>query len=826
MTGPCDDVRILDLSGGRAGGIATMVLADFGADVIKVEPPGGDPERAAPSWPLWLRGKRSITLDLTQAGDRQQLHDLAKGADVVVSSHTLAEAKALGADYDTLKALNPGLIFCSITTWGLRGHYAEYPSHDEALVAAKAGRFWSFQHVTKRDGPSFAAVQIGTHAASQSAVAGVLAALYVRERTGEGQLIETSKLHGMIPFEGNLLREQMEQRYAERMAAEPMARFTATSMSTLGYQPILTKDGKWIQFANLLEHLFQASIIQLGLAEEIFGNPNYEGAPNRVTEEAREEIRNIMLRRAREKTADEWMAIFRENEDVAAEPVGSSQTALYNADLVANGQVVEQEHPTLGTIRMAGPIVNLKDTPARPGGPAPAAGAHTSEVLAQPWSPRPAWAGKQDGKAPLDGVTVLEFATIIATPLACSLLGDLGARVIKVEPIGGDPGRGLARNGGFGSYVNSSRLNASKQSVCVDLKSEHGQAIVRELIKQTDFIIHNYRPGVPERLGIGYEQAKAINPKVIWLHLGGYGADGPSSYRPGAHPIPGAVNGGALMQAGEAWPPAVSDDIDEIREAARQFTRANEGNPDPCSTMAVQTAALLALRARQVTGEGQQVFVSMLSANQYANSDDAISYAGKPDRLTLDKWVYGTGPARRLYRGSEGWVMLSAESDVQFAKLANAVGRAELASDMRFATVEARKQNADVLARELEALFATKPAAEWEQMLAPAGVGCVQADADENSGQFWLRDEQVTANNLAPRTKHVVLGDYQRWGPVVAFEKNPGTYGGGTIAGEHTKQILGELGFDADQIAKLEEQKVVWVDQTALDLAATLAGAR
>jgi crotonobetainyl-CoA:carnitine CoA-transferase CaiB-like acyl-CoA transferase len=102
----------------------------------------------------------------------------------------------------------------------------------------------------------------------------------------------------------------------------------------------------------------------------------------------------------------------------------------------------------------------------------------------------------------------------------------------------------------------------------------------------------------------------------------------------------------------------------------------------------------------------------------------------------------------------------------------------------------------------------------------------VQADGVENSGQFWLRDEQVTANNLAPRTKHVVLGDYQRWGPVVAFEKNPGTYGGGTLAGEHTKQILGELGFDAEQITKLEEQKVVWVDQTALDLAATLAGAR
>ncbi|MSQ28988.1 MAG: CoA transferase [Dehalococcoidia bacterium] len=810
MTGPCDDIRIIDLSSGRAAGIATMVLGDFGADVIKVEPPGGDLQREDPSWPLWMRGKRSITLDLTTAADQAMLHGLVASADVVVSSSGLEAAEAQHTDYGTLSALNAGLVYCAVTPWGLHGPYASWPGHDEALVAAKAGRYWSFANVARREGPSFGAVQVGTHAAGQAAVAGILSALEARDRTGLGQMIETSVLQGMIPFEGNLLRVQMERKHPERMATEAPLRFTPTSLSTLGYQPVLTKDGKWIQFANLLEHLFQASIIALDLTVQVFGDPRYEGAPNRVTDEAREEIRNMMLVRAREKTAAEWMAIFRQHEDVAADEVGTAQDALYHPDLVGNGEVIEQQHPRLGTIRMAGPIIKLRGTPAIVGAPAPGPGQHTAEVLAAPWQARAPRPVTPDARPPLDGVTILEFATIIATPLACSMLADLGARVIKVEPIGGDPGRGLARNVGIGSYIGATRLNANKESICVDLKSEHGQSIVRGLIAKADMIVHNYRPGVPERLGIGYEQANAIRPGIIWLNLSGYGPDGPSAFRPGAHPIPGAVNGGALMQAGEGWPPPASDDIEAIREASRQFTRANESNPDPCSTMAIQTAALLALRARSVTGKGQQAFVSMLSANQYANADDALSYAGKPARPTLDAALMGTGPLRRLYRTSEGWVLLSAQSDEQFATMCSAVGRAALAVDVRFLTADARTANRDALAAEIEALFASKPADEWERSLIAAGIGCVRADGDESSGHFWTRDEQVAANGLAPIAHHPVLGDYQRWGPVVTFARNPGRYGGGTLAGQQTDDILGELGFGADAVADLRARNVVW----------------
>ncbi len=813
MTGAAEDIRVIDLSVGRPGGIATMVLADYGAEVIKVEPPGGSADRDDYTWPLVLRGKKSVALDLANAGDQAKMHDLVKGADVVVVSYGPSEAAKHAADYETLSKLNPGLVYCSITAWGLKGPYAQYPSHDEALVAAKAGRFWAVQNIAPRLGPSFAAVQVGTHGASLGAVGGILAALHARKRTGHGQMIESSILQGLLPFENTMVREQMELKYPEKMATERGPQNTPTAMSSLGYQPIMAKDGEWIQFANLMEHLFQASIVSLGLIEEVLANPEYSGAPNGLPEDKREEVRNIMLTRALEKTRAEWMEIFYQNEDVAADYVQTAQDALHHRDLVANGEVVEYEHPVVGKLRMAGPVAKLRDTPGAAGFPAPSPGAHTQEVLAAAPRTLPVFSGTGDGFAPLHGITVLEFATIIATPLACTLLGDLGARVIKVEPIGGDPGRGLARSSGIGSYIGATRNNSSKDSICIDLKSEHGQAIVRELIKQADFIIHNYRPGVPERLGIGYEQATAIKPDIIWMNLNGYGPDGPGYLHPGAHPIPGAVNGGALMQAGADWPGDTST-LEGIREASRKFTRANESNPDPCSAMGLQAAALLALHYRDQTGRGQQVFQSMVSANQFANSDDALSYKGKPDRPVIDGMIMGTGPLRRLYHAAEGQLaFISGEDDATFTKFVQAAGQAGLASDARFADKGARAANADALVAVLEPVFASKTADEWERTLTAAGVGCVRADTYPSSGKFWLNDPHVKANGLDPIAHHMVMGDYQRWGPIVKFEKNPGTYGGGMLAGEHTDQILGELGFDQAQITELRDRKVVWSEE-------------
>ena len=826
MNGPFEAVRVIDLSSGQPGGVATMVLADFGADVIKVEPPGGDLRRDEPAAPMWLRGKRSVELDLATAEGREQLHGLVRGADVVVASYAPGDAEPHGADYTTLSALNGGLVYCSITGWGPRGPYAGYPA-DERLVAAKSGRMQGFAGVVRREGPAFEAVRVGTHAATQSAIAGILGALLVRDRLGSGQLVETSLLRGMLPYDfRTLIHSQLLPRYPEQLGADPFAGFAADSMPMLGYQPVMTSDGRWIQFANLLEHLLHSSLVALDLAEDVLANPRYAGAPAALTEETREEVRNIMLERARERPAAEWMERFRENGNVAAEVVGTAQEALRHPDMEANREVVDMEHPRLGTVRQLGLLARLTETPGEVGAPGPEPGEHTAEVLAEP--PRPAWSPPQAGAGSngsargvpahaLEGVTVLEFATIIAAPLGAALLGDMGARVIKVEPTnGGDPIRGLGV--GLGATFGAAKTTASKESICIDLKSEQGQAIVGRMIADADVIIHNYRPGVPDRLGIGYEQARAINPKIIWLSVNGYGPDGPGAHRPSAHPIPGAVCGGALMQSGTAWPPTEVESIGALREASRWFSRANEGNPDPNTSVVVTSAAMLGLAARQHTGQGQRIYLSMLGANGYANAEDFLSYEGKPPRPQIDAQLCGTGALYRLYRTGEGWVFLAAadaasdgdEAVASWKTLCGALGASGLAEDARFATAEARREHDAALAAELEAVFATRDADEWERLLTAAGVGCVRADGYASAGDFMLEDPHAQANALAVEAHHTQWGPYLRWGSPLSFAATPGPAGPGVLAGEHTDRLLEEFGYGASEIERLRAEGVVW----------------
>lgn len=818
MTSVLDDLRVVGIGSGPAAEIATMILADYGADVIKVEPEGGDPIREHRAAPMWLRGKRSVTLDLTASRGLSDLHKIVAGADVVVSAFAPGEAARLGVSYEDIKRLNDKVVFCSVTGWGLRGPYAEYPGEEE-LVAAKSGRMLTLAWIDRRPGPSYEAVRVGTHAAAQSAVTGILAALEVRARSGIGQLVETSLLRGMLPYDfHNLIRQQLLQRHPDKAETELSAGlFALDAQPMLGYQPIMAKDGRWIQFANLLPHLFHSQVAGLGLEEEILKNPRYANSPNGLTPETREEVRNKMLLAAKTKTADEWMAIFRANGNIAAEPVGTAQVALHNADLIANGEVIEIEDPELGTVRQMGPLALLRDTPANITRPAPRIGEHTAEVRGEarrvldvPAVARP------DRSAPLAGVTILEFATIIAAPLGAAYLADLGARVIKIEPAegGGDPMRGMA-GPGLAKYMISSKTTSGKESLCIDLKAPESREVLNALIAKADMIVHNYRQGVPERLGLGYEQAKAIRPDIIWLSVWGYGPDGPSAKRPAAHPIPGGVDGGALMQVGKGFPFTDTDDIDGLREAARRFMRANEGNPDPNTSVAVQTAAMLALHARRRTGKGQQVFLSMLCANAYANADDFVSYAGKAPRPELDEHLMGVSALERLYRAKDdSWVYLDAADDEGWNRLCAALDRAGLCADDRFATRAAREANAEALIAVLEPIFSARHADEWEATLMQRGVSCVRADTYEDVGAFFWQDPHARDNDLSVEAHHKVMGSYRRWGPMVSFSETPGLYRAGVVAGQHTDAILAEVGLAAPEIRRLREAGIVWSDDT------------
>ncbi|MPZ99941.1 MAG: hypothetical protein GEU80_11535 [Dehalococcoidia bacterium] len=799
----CSGIRVLDLSEGPAGGLASMVLADFGADVLKVERPGGDRFRHLAAAPMWLRGKRSIELDLRNGAGRERVLRLAGDADVLLSTFRPGPAERLGLDPARLAELNPALVQCAITGFGPVGEFARYKGY-EGIVAAKSGRMMTFAGQPQRDGPVYAYVQVGTHAVSQAAVQGILAALLVREQTGRGQVVTTSLLQALMPYDlGGLTIQQLMRRFPDQFPGDPWAAFGR--MPTLQYQPVLTRDGRWLQLGNLVEHLFHAFIATAGLGD-IYADPRYQGAPNQYDDAAREELRDRILLRMREETAAHWMELFVANGNIACEPYGSTQHALEHRQLVHNGSVLRVETKQHGPMQQLGPLARLPQTPAAPRTEAPALGEHQdAEWRPRPDRPAPASPpsmAPRPPRHPLEGITILEFASIIATPYACSILGDLGARVIKVEPIGGDPMRGMAAGAG------ASKTTASKESISVDMKAEEGREVVQRLLRHADVLVHNFRPGVPERLGIGYEDVRRVRPQIVYVSASGYGTDGPDAHRPNAHPIPGAALGGAVMQAG--GPPALvaPEDLQGIRELSRQLMRANEVNPDPNTSVVIASATLLALYAKRTQGVGQHVQCDMMTANAYANFDDFVHYDGKPERPPPLPGLLGLSALYRLYQTLEGWVFLAAPSDTEWRALADTVGCAELLADPRFCTAAARAEHDAELSTELEARFARRSAEDWERLLTEAGVACVRADACPPS-VFFDQSPHVLENGFVTEVDHLRWGRLWRTGPLVSLSATPPAPGSGVLAGQHTRQLLRELAFDADAIERMYAAGVV-----------------
>ena len=221
MPGPCTGLLVLDCSWGMPGGLAGLVLADYGAEVIKVEPPTGDPWRTHPAWRFWNRGKQSVVLDLKTAEGRANAHALAARADVVLEAFRPGVAQRLGIDYDTLRGINPRLVYCSLSSFGQDGPLRNVKGY-EAVITARAGRMMAFRGQPDRDGPVYVAVPTISWASSQIAVHGILAALRVRERTARGQWVQTSMLQGLMPYDlQSLVIHRLTQRDPVRWPGDP-----------------------------------------------------------------------------------------------------------------------------------------------------------------------------------------------------------------------------------------------------------------------------------------------------------------------------------------------------------------------------------------------------------------------------------------------------------------------------------------------------------------------------------------------------------------------------------------------------------------------------
>ncbi|MBV9512366.1 MAG: CoA transferase [Caulobacteraceae bacterium] len=798
-----DGLKVVDLTHGFAGALTTMIMADNGAAVTRIEPPEGcgyrgEPNRDSAGLRQWRRGKARLVLDLKTPAGIEPAKALVREADVLVAAFRPGVLERLGLGYEALAADNPRLVYCAITGFGPRGKYRDLPGY-EGVVMALAGRMVDFGSLFNLDRPAFTAPPMAGFGASQAALQGICAALHERRRSGQGQKVETSLLQAFSAYEmGAWLAVQLADKFPQLAFGPPSGKrpVDPNPGQSLQYMPVRTRDGGWLQFANFAPHLFWLQMEMLGLGH-LKDDPHYAGLPMAAPLEVRNEVAELILKAVRQFGEDEFMQKILASGQVGADRFGTTQAGMDHPQIRHNRHVVTLDDPEFGPIEQLGALAQMSATPSlvdapRPVSPSPAASPAASAAKA---------ASGRGGA--LEDVVVIEAAAMYAAPFGPSLLADLGARVIKVEPLEGD----LMRKNGFLGF----KAVQDKESIALDLKQPEAQAIVHKLIAGAQLFMHNYRPGAPARLGLDYEALKAANPSIVYLYAGAYGADGPYVKLPAYHPIAGAVCGNAVLQAGQGYPPPPEAELDmaQTRAASRRLINANEGNPDVNAAMVVGSAMLLGLTALDRHGLGQSMVTTMLGANAYAMSDDWIRYPGKPERPLVDSELNGVGPLYRLYRTADGWVFLAVTNDDEWRRLLETEAGARLRGDGQFATAAGRAECAAALAETLAAAFAERSADAWEDSLLPAGVACVRADRG-GYAEFLHADPHVRENGYRVDVRHAELGPHWRPSPTVTLSRTPARVGAASAVGEHTRAILEELGYSTAEIDDLAARKVIY----------------
>ncbi|MCZ6873402.1 MAG: CoA transferase [bacterium] len=389
---------------------------------------------------------------------------------------------------------------------------------------------------------------------------------------------------------------------------------------------------------------------------------------------------------------------------------------------------------------------------------------------------------------PLDGVRILDLSRFIFGPFCSQILADMGADVIKVEALGsGDPARRSGTVFVNGESASFFARNRNKRSMAINLRHSAAQDVMLRLAQQSDVLLHNFRPGVMQRMNLGVERVHGVNPRLVYCSLSGYGQSGPAANWPGQDILIQGMSGIVSTTGWENGPPvAVGTYLADVTGA-----------------LTATYGILAALQAQAQYGIGQEVTVSLLDSMIMLQSMEATVYLndGKtPTRSGSGHWMlpqpYG------VYQTADEPMILNAHSDDWWARLCAAPEFTHLSEEPRFATRDARWQHGLELIAALEAILCTKPRAAWLDYLGQYDVLC----APVYTYEALFDDPQVQHNGIVVEQQHPVAGTVQVIGPVVNFSATPGAVGPASPRlGEHTEAILQQLGYQTTEIERLRE---------------------
>ncbi|MXP23396.1 CoA transferase [Gordonia sp. HNM0687] len=780
MSGPLDWLTVVDVSEGLAGGFATGLLADYGADVIRVERPGGDPYRSIEpvAHSVLRRGTRSIELDLKKADDRAVLDDLLAGADVFVHSWAPGVPERLGYDFAELHEAHPSLICAAITAFGQEGSHSDLAAHD-AIVHAIVGTMG--EQDGYRDGPIYEAQPFASQGAGYLIDIAILSALYRRHIDGVGRYVETSLYDGALAYLMMLWG---------MIGDESASWHTGRGKIRQIVRPFICKDGEYLSTHTGALGAWGRMIRQLGLEDRIGIDPAGLDMGILLTEEEQRIIDAEVPDIIASKTRDEWLEIFKEIDVCAVEHF--RPTEAYDApQVVHNELIVTVDDPQFGEIEQVGPAIKLEKTPGTVRRPAPTVGEHSAQIraeLASASAKEPAQIKQNDTAVPpLEGLKILDVGSYYAGPWASRVLADLGADVIKLETTFGDPLRGQIR-----IFHN---CQAGKRSVAFDLKNPKSERLRDRLSEWADVVHHNMRPGAAERIGFGVEQVRKLNPEVVYQQAMGWGSTGPDKNRQSFAPMQSGYAGQTFEVAGRFNDPIYVP-----------------GNEDPGAGLLGAVGILLGVVHQQRTGQGQVAEVPQLNVGLAHTShivrrkaDKEPIGAGRLDTLQL-----GFGPTNRLFETEDGWIVVVAETDEEVAALERATGISMASGARPTDSPGARwdEDEAEDLADQLTLLFGSMTTAQALEKLKSEGVPAVEP-VPYNGYAFLTDPENVelrraAAVNAPQGTIRLIdllvrIGDVKLPPHRLAPER-----------GAHTRELMAWAGYSESEIAEAEAEGIAW----------------
>ena len=744
-------VQVLDFGQYIPGPMLGMLLSDQGADVIKVERPGGDPARSEPAFATWNRGKRSVVLDLKTPEGQAAAVALAKKADIVIENYRPGVADRLGIGYDALAKDNPGLLYCSIPGFGEDSPHRNKRGW-ESIVSASTG---VYQHVNGADEPLFLPLPAASTFAALVSSVSVTMAMVARDRTGKGQRIEVPMHSAMFSAIGRHLVKLYD-------ISPPDLFDLPRNVMAHQYE---CADGRYIQSQGMYQRFASQLMNAAGRPNWIDDLQELYGAvvaPETVAM-WKERFEKLFL----EKTAKQW-------EDDIAEAKGAGTICktidewLVHEHAIAGKSVVEIDDAQYGNMKQPGVQVRLRGTPGAIQGRAPTLGEHTSEILAElknGSAPSAAPKGNNENiMHALDGIRVLDLCIVLAGPTCGRTLGEFGADVIKID----DPSRPY-------DIAGNTDVNRGKRSIQINLKTKEGLEVFYKLLETADVVVENNRKSSLARLGISYEEMSKRNPNIIHASLNAFGYDGPWSERPGWEQLAQATSGIQVRRGG--------------RDAA-PITLPYPMNDYGTGLMGAYAVAL-AVHERNVTGKGQRVDSGLALTAALLQSPYFLDYKGYQRDEPEGLGARGFSAKSRLYKAADGWLFLHCPNDEAWQQLVQLAEFSGLASD----------SNDDSLTKSLATVLAGKTRSELEKLINPTGVSVI---ANRMVSDF-RDDADIRKAGLIVGRDHPGVGQADHLGSVAKLSETPMRVGRPTpLLGAETDEILSEAGYTGEQIESMK----------------------